>query len=190
MAIPTAAERIAQAPFSLTGSPALAEARRRYAVRNARNQRRRGSVLASLVNTGGNPYLEQSALLNNERDTNQGVSDYLNNSQFQEQQGNLDFLRSLYGQERGYEEQRGAEDRARREARRNMIPSLLGGLVGQGAGGFVGGYGSRLGERLGAGRQRQPYYSGGGDISGYGGFDRYRYLDPENPWGGGYDTRG
>ena len=120
--------------FNPLGSPQLARLRRRFAVRGARNRRRRVAGASQLF--GLDPNASRQALFDVERESGGDISDYLNNAQFQEQQGNQNYFRDLFGQERGFEfqsrEAQRERDAAERAARSQMIGDIgtsVGGLA-------------------------------------------------------------
>ena len=125
--------------FSLAGSPVLRAQRRREALRNSRNLLQRGRTSSRLV--GLDTLGQRAALQGDQSAASAGTADYLNQSQFQEQQDNLGFLRGLFGQERGYEQAAGQAEQERRNQRKMQLRALIGQLIGQVGGAAVGAIG-------------------------------------------------
>lgn len=133
--------------FDPRGSQVLRAMLRRAALRTAQNRRRRSSVLGQLV--GLSPEQQRYQQVQAEQGASADTSGFLNDAMLQEQLGNQQFARGIYGQERGFEEQR-ARDKAQRDYEKSQqggIGSYLGSLAGTGLGAFTGGAGAGLAKR-------------------------------------------
>lgn len=131
-----------------SGSPQLRALRRRQALRHALAMRQRGQGASQLY--GLDPLAARAAAQGQARQSASDVSNFLNTSDFQEQQGNQDFARGLFRDRLGVEDQIAAERRAAKRNRFN-IGSALGGLAGQAGGAFLGNYFGGLGTRMSSG---------------------------------------
>lgn len=117
------------------GSPLLRQQRRREALRRALARRRRGAVASRLY--GLDPMSARAAAQGAEAESGADVADFLNRSQFEEQQGNLGFARDLFSNRLASDEARAAE----RRANRFRPGAAIGGLAGRAAGAYFGGFG-------------------------------------------------
>lgn len=116
--------------YDPTGSPAIRAALERRALRQQRNQRRRGQVSAQLA--GLDPYGQRQAMVDTERQAGSDLSNNLADANLQYDIGNQDWARSLLTGGLDFERQQMLE-RQRAKAERDAhggIGGAIGGLVG------------------------------------------------------------
>lgn len=134
--------------FNPMGSPAINAGVRRQALRNSDNARRRSALLSRLM--GLDPNQARVAQVNADTEQSGQTSGALQDAYLQQQLGNQNYFRGLFGQQLGNEQQR-ALAKWQAQQQQGTFGGALGGLVGQGAGAFLGGWGGGLGKRLGGG---------------------------------------
>lgn len=118
--------------FNAAGSPYIRELIRQGAIRNARNRQRRGMVTSQLF--GLDPMAQRQALFDTERQASGDVSNAINEGQSQEAFGNRDYIRSLLGNQLGFEQQQALARLQAKLAQQQQggAGALFGSLLGQG----------------------------------------------------------
>jgi hypothetical protein len=141
--------------FSPTGSPLVMALAKRQAQTGAESQIHRGDVMGRLL--GLNPYEQRGQLLNVGNDAAGNAANALNSAQYGQASGGQDFIRQMFGQRLGFEQQKLLQYLAQKQAQKQQggFGSMFGGLLGQGLGALVPG----LGGLFGGGQQAG---SGGG----------------------------
>jgi len=142
--------------FSPFGSPRLRALRRRRALQLSDAQRRRSSNYGRLA--GLDPMATRQAMVDADISANAGTAGALNEAEFQEGQGNLDFQRSLFTGELDFMRNRALERERAKAASRGGIGQAIGSVAGAfipGAGALFGGGGGG-----GGGGGRSPYNYG------------------------------
>jgi len=171
-----------QGLFNPMGSPAINQAVRSHALRNADNARRRSALLSRLM--GLDPNQARVAAVNADAQGSANTSDALNNARYGQLMGGQQFARSLFTGQLSNEQNLQNQLRmikAQRDATNPGIGGFVGGLAGQAIGGLTGGLFRPRAPQAGAG-------AGGGGAAPltYGGtFDPYQ-LYPQ-PYGAGMD---
>jgi hypothetical protein len=164
--------------FNPQGSSQINSAVRANALRNADNARRRSALLSRLM--GLDPNQAAVAAVNQDAQNTGATQSALNQSSLQQQLGNQNYFRGLFGQQLGNEQQR-QNMLYQHQLNQPGFGQIAGGILGQGIGAFTGG----LGSRLGAGR---PGGGGGGglpsmnyltDAAGINSQPDYSYLLPQ-----------
>lgn len=133
--------------------------RRRGALRNADNIRRREMIRARL--SGLDPAQARVAAINADTAASGSVADSLNAGQEAEFGQNRDFARRLFRDRLGYEDQRGLL-KYQHDLNRPTLGGTIGGLVGQAAGAFAGSAGGLLRRRPAPNPMGEASYGGGG----------------------------
>lgn len=133
------------------GSPALRERIRRHALRTARNRIGRGGTLSRIA--GLDPQQARIAQLQTEQGAGEDISNTLGSAFTQEELGNRDYFRSLFGDQLNFERQRMLQKEAAKQARQ-AAGNPLARLAGAGLGFLPGG--SFLSGLFGGGVSNNP----------------------------------
>jgi len=105
---------------------ALSAMRRRQAIRNAMNRRQRGLMSARVA--GVDPSQARYLLAEGDAASAGDTADYLNQSQFDEQQGMRDWFRNLYMDRLGRSDQLDDREYQRKLMQQQQRGALMGGL--------------------------------------------------------------
>lgn len=108
---------------------------RRRAIMSAAARNRRSALLAHLV--GADPTQSREALLNSDIESSGQLAGDLNNAELSGYQGYQDWIRSMFGNERGIDAQRQAQREAERAAQRGQLSGMIGELAGTVLPGFL-----------------------------------------------------
>ncbi len=130
--------------FNPQGSSQINSAVRANALRNADNARRRSALLSRLM--GLDPNQAAVAAVNQDAQGTAATQGALNQSSLQQQLGNQNYFRGLFGQQLGNEQALGRL-RYQHQLNAPTLGGVLGGIAGQAGGALAGGYFGGLGQK-------------------------------------------